>query len=244
MKVLSKRTFALARKEIVSWLYAPAFYGIAVFFLLFVSIWFYFLQQFFALNAATLQPFFTAFPIAYILVVPVLTMKSWAEEKKLGSMELLLTMPFSDWELVMGKFISSFIILAALLVLTLPVPLSLIPLGTFDAGVIIAEYLGSLLLGAAAIAVGLFLSALSKNQAAAFLSSAVVLLIVTMISAFTQGVTLPAPVSDFCNFISLNFHFDSFSDGLLDSRDILFFIFTAWLFLYLNTQALLFRKWR
>jgi ABC-2 type transport system permease protein len=244
MRILTKRTLALARKELLSWFYAPAFYGIAVFFLLFVSIWFYYLQQFFAMNTATLQPFFSAFPFAFILVVPVLTMKSWAEEKKLGSLELLLTMPFTEWELVMGKFLSSFTILAGLVLLTLPVPLTLLPLGSFDIGVLVAEYLGSLLLGAAATALGLFLSALSKNQAAAFLGSAVVLLAVTLISAMTQWMGLPAPVSAFVNYISLSFHFDSFARGLLDSRDLLFFILTAWLFLYLNTQALLFRKWR
>ena len=235
------RITALIRKELHSWINSPAFYGITVFFLLFVSIWFYHLQRFFAMDIATLRPFFAAFPLAYILVIPVLTMKSWAEEKKLGSAEILFTLPFTEWELVWGKFLSCFTLLAAMLALTIPVPLTLFPLGYFDPGVIFAEYLGALLLGASAIALGLFLSGISKNQAAAFLGSAVVLLAVILINNLSPG--LPPGLAAFINYISLSFHFESFSRGLLDSRDIVFFILTTLLFLFLNTQALIFRRW-
>jgi ABC-2 type transport system permease protein len=152
-------------------------------------------------------------------------------------------MPFSEWDLVLGKFISSLGVIAALLVMTIPVPLSLAPLGHFDGGVIAAEYAGALLLGAAAAALGLFLSALSKNQAGAFLGSAVVLMAVMLMNQLAFSVDLPAWLSDSINFLSLSFHFESFSKGLIDSRDLAFFIITTVLFLYLNTQVLLFRKW-
>ncbi|MDR2842935.1 MAG: ABC transporter permease, partial [Spirochaetaceae bacterium] len=122
-------------------------------------------------------------------------------------------------------------------------PLSLLPLGYFDLGVIFCEYIGVLLLGASATALGLFLSSLSKNQVAAFLGEAVVLLIVMMINYIPFSQNVPDFVQAFINFISLSFHFESFSKGLLDSRDILFFILTAFLFLYLNTKVLLLRKW-
>jgi len=235
------RTLVLSRKEIHSWIKSPALYGITVFFLLFVSIWFYYLQRFFAMDTATLRPFFSGFPLAFILVIPVLTMKAWAEEKKLGSAELLFTLPFTEWELVWGKFLSCFALLLAMLILTLPVPISLLPLGYFDPGVIFAEYAGAMLLGASAIALGLFLSSVSKNQAAAFLGTAVVLLAVMLANNLTQN--LPAPLAEFVNFISLSFHFESFSRGLLDSRDMVFFLLTAGFFLFLNTQVLIFRKW-
>ena len=241
MTLVSHRITALARKEIFSWLNSPALYGITVFFLLFVSIWFYYLQQFFAMDTATLRPFFSAFPLAFIFVIPVLTMRAWAEEIKTGSAEILFTLPFSEWELVLGKFLSSFIILIAMTLLTLPVPLSLLPLGNFDPGVIFAEYAGVVLLGAAAAALGLFLSSVSRNQAAAFVGSVVVLLALMLMNNFTQE--LPSGLAGIINYFSLTFHFESFSRGLLDSRDIAFFLLTTGFFLFLNTQALVSRRW-
>jgi ABC-2 type transport system permease protein len=235
---------ALARKEIYSYSISPAFYGIAVFFLLFVNIWLFYFERFFALDSATLRPFFAAFPLAFIIIIPVITMKSWAEERKLGSIELLLTMPFSEWELVLGKFLAALAALAAILVLTIPLPLSIVPLGEFDGGVIAGEYAGVLLLGASATALGLFLSALSRNQAGAFLGGAVALLIVMLINTLTQTFNLPQWLAECINFISLTFHFQSFSRGIIDSRDLAFFIITTVLFLFLNTRVLIFRKWR
>ncbi|MDR0475336.1 MAG: ABC transporter permease [Treponema sp.] len=241
MNFFSSRIKALAIKELFSWINSPALYGITVFFLVFVSIWFYYLQRFFAMDTATLRPFFSAFPLAFILVVPVLTMKTWAEEKKLGSAEILFTLPFTEWELVLGKFLCCFTLLFAMMLLTLPVPLSLLPLGYFDPGVIFGEYLGVLLLGASAAALGLFLSSVSGNQAASFMGTAVVLLALMIMNNFSQD--LPPQISLFVNYISLNFHFESFSRGLLDSRDLAFFLFTTILFLFLNTQVLVHRRW-
>ena len=238
---MSSRAIILARKEIHSWIRSPALYGITVFFLLFVSVWFYYFRRFFAMGSATLRPFFSGFPLAFILVIPVLTMKAWAEEKKLGTDELLFTLPFTEWELVWGKFLACLTLLFAMLLLTLPVPLSLLPLGHFDPGVIFAEYAGALLLGACAAALGLFLSSVSKTQAAAFLGSAVVLMAVTLLSSLSLD--LPPALAAFINFISLSFHFESFSRGILDSRDIAFFLLTTGFFLFLNTRILLFGKW-
>ena len=242
MSIFSPRALVLTRKELSSWIKAPALYGITVFFLVFVSVWFYYLQRFFAMDIATLRPFFSGFPLAFILVIPVLSMKSWAEEMKLGSAELLFTLPFTEWELVWGKFLTCFTLLLGMLILTLPVPLTLMPLGYFDPGVIFAEYAGALLLGTSAASLGLFLSSVSKTQAAAFLGTAVVLMAVILLNAFTQD--MPPAIATFINFISLSFHFESFSRGLLDSRDIAFFLLTTALFLFMNTQVLIFRKWR
>jgi ABC-2 type transport system permease protein len=239
-----QKALILARKELYSLSNSPAFYGIALFFVLFCSIWFYYIQRFFTMNLASFRPYFAAFPVAFILVIPMITMKSWAEERKLGSLELLLTMPFSEWDLVLGKFLSCLGVIAVLLVLTLPVPLSIMPLGYFDIGVIAGEYAGALLLGASASGLGLYLSCLSKNQAGAFLGSASVLLVVMLINQFTVSFDLPAPLAEFINFISLTFHFESFSKGIIDTRDLAFFVISTVLFLFLNTRVILFRKWR
>jgi ABC-2 type transport system permease protein len=234
---------ALAKKELYSLAISPAFYGTVIFFLLFTSIWLFNFQNFFTRNMASLRPYFAGFPLAFVLVIPGITMKSWAEERKTGSIELLLTMPFSEWDLVLGKFLSSLGVIVCMLVLSAPVPLSLLPLGRFDGGVILCEYIGALLLGGAAAAIGLFLSALSRNQAAAFLGSAACLLVIMLANQIPFSQSLPEPVTSAINFISLSFHFESFSRGILDSRDLLFFILTAVLFLFLNTRVLIFRKW-
>ncbi|MDR0583117.1 MAG: ABC transporter permease subunit [Treponema sp.] len=239
----SSRAAALARKELHSYLNAPAFYGAAVFFLLFCSIWLFYFQRYFAMDAATLRPYFAAFPLAFILVIPVITMKSWAEERKTGSVELLLTMPFSEWDLVLGKFFAALAVLAMMLALTVPLPLSLRALGDFDGGVILCEYAGALLLGASAVSLGLLLSSLSKNQAGSFLGSAAALMAVMLINQLTFSFNLPQWLTGGINFISLAFHFESFSKGLIDSRDLAFFILSTVLFLYLNTRVILMRRW-
>jgi ABC-2 type transport system permease protein len=235
---------ALARKELYSHSNSPAFYGIAVFFLLFTSIWLFYIQRFFAQDTASLRVYFAAFPLAFILVIPAITMKSWAEERKLGSVEILLTMPFSEWELALGKYLSSLGALVFIIALTVPLPLSLVSLGSFDGGVILAEYIGALLLGSAAIALGLFLSSLSKNQAGAFLGGAVALMATMLAQQITFSFELPPALAGAVNFISLAFHFESFTKGLIDSRDLVFFLMATVLFLFLNTRVILYRKWR
>lgn len=244
MKGLSDQAIALTKKELYSALNSTAIYGVWAFFLLFNNITFFYLQKYFILDSATLRPYFTVIPIVYTLLIPAITMKSWAEERKTGTAELLLTMPFSEWDLVLGKFLSSLVILVIALLLTLGVPLSLFPMGNFDMGVIISEYVGALLLGMSALAVGLLFSSLAKNQISAFLGGVVVLITVMLLNQLTTLFDLPKVIADILNYLSLAFHFESFSRGILDSRDVLFFILVTFLFLFINTRVLLFRKWR
>jgi len=243
-KYLPSRALILAKKELGQFLNAPAFYGAAVFFLLFTSVWLFYFQRYFSTDQATLRPYFGIFPIVYILIIPVITMKSWAEERKTGTVELLLTMPFTEWDLVLGKFFSCMGVLCMMLLLTLPLPLSLLSLGSFDSGSMFCEYLGTFLLGASATALGLLLSCLSKNQAGAFLGSAVVLMAVMLVNMITFSFNLPQWLARFINFFSLAYHFESFSKGLIDTRDLAYFVLSTALFLYLNTKVILFRKWR
>jgi len=243
-KYLPYRALILARKELYQYLHAPAFYGAAVFFLLFCSVWLFYFQRYFAMDVATLRPYFAVFPIVYIIVIPVISMKSWAEERKTGTAELLLTMPFTEWDLVLGKFFSLLAVLSMMLVLTIPLPLTLISLGRFDGGMIFGEYLGAFLLGASATALGLLLSSLSKNQAGSFLGSAVVLMAVMLVNQIVFSLNLPQWLAQGINFFSLAFHFESFSKGLIDTRDLAFFVLSTAIFLFINTRVILFRKWR
>jgi len=243
-KYIPYRALTLARKEIFQYLYAPAFYGATVFFLMLCSIWLFFFQQYFSMNQATLRPYFGLFPIALIFVVPVITMKSWAEERKTGTVELLLTMPFTEWDLVLGKFLSALCMITVMLILTIPLPLSLLSLGSFDAGSIFCEYLGLFLLCASATSLGLLLSCLSKSQGGAFLGTAAILMAVMLINSFTFIINFPHWLAQGINYFSLVFHFESFSKGLIDSRDLAFFILSTALFLFINTRVIIFRKWR
>jgi len=135
-------------------------------------------------------------------------------------------------------------VLLMMMILTLPLPLSLFRLGNFDAGVLFCEYTGAIMLGASAVALGLLLSSLSKNQAGSFLGSAVVLMFVMLINLVTSSFGLPQWLSGFFNFFSLAYHFESFTKGIIDSRDFLFFVLSTALFLFINTRVILFRKWR
>jgi len=236
--------FALARKELLSYLSSPAFYGAAIFFLGFCSVRLFFFQSYFAMNTATLRPYFSTFPVVFIIVIPLLTMKIWAEERKTGSIEMLLTMPLSEWSLVLGKFISAYTAFIILLIMTTPLPFSLFSLGEYDRGVILCEYFGALLMGASAVSLGLLLSSLSKSQAGSFLGSMAVMLVVMMGNNFTMTVNLPYRLTRILNFFFLSFHFDSFTKGIIDSRNVVYFTISTIMFLLITTRVILFRKWR
>jgi len=237
------KALSLTMKELRSAFDSPIAYAVTLFFLLFTSIWLFYIQRFFAMDTASLRSYFAVFPLAFTLVVPALTMRSWAEERKMGTIEVLFSLPLSEWDLVLGKFLASFSILLIALALTLPVPVSVAPLGRFDVGAIFGEYLGAILLGASAISLGQFLSSLAKNQISAFLASVVVLLIATLANQMTSIFELPYAMAQIINYFSLSFHFESFTKGIVDSRDLLFFILTTFFFLFLNQRVLLFRKW-
>ncbi|MEJ5189725.1 MAG: ABC transporter permease subunit [Breznakiellaceae bacterium] len=244
MKRNGETILALARKEIFSSLQSVSTYGVILFFLLFNNISFFYIQKYFSLNTASLRNYFTQFPLVFSMVIPALTMKSWAEERKVGTAELLLTMPFSEWDLVLAKFLSSFVLLLVLLLGTLGIPLTIMPMGKFDVGVIITEYIGALLLGSAAISIGLLWSALSKNQIGAYLGTLAILFSITLINQVATVFPLPETMANVLNYLSLAFHYEGFSKGILDSRDILFFGILTFLMLFINTRVILYRKWR
>jgi ABC-2 type transport system permease protein len=231
------------KKELKSYFNSPIAYVLVVTFLVFSSIWIFYLQTFFASNVASLRNFFSVIPIVFIIVMPALTMRSWAEEKKLGTMEVLMTLPYRESTLVLGKFLAAVALLAIMIALTLPLPLLLNQFGDFDWGEILGQYIGVVLLGAAGISVGLFVSSLTSNQISSFLISLFVLLVLTLISQINRVFALPPWAAEVVNFVSLGHHFSNFQRGLIDTRDLLYYGIVSALFLYLNTKTLVFRKW-
>ncbi len=236
--------FAVVKRELRSFFNSPAAYAVIVFFLVFTSAWLFFIQQFFAQDTSSLRAYFGIFPTVFVLLIPAITMRSWAEERKLGTEELLFTFPIREGELVAGKYLAALILLVVILALTVAVPLSVAPIGYFDPGQIVSEYLGVIFLAAAAIAIGLFLSAVSANQVTAFLSTVFALLFLTFIGELPKIVQLPYWAASAVGYLSIDYHFDSFRKGVLDSRDIAYFLILSAGFLYANVKVLVLAKWK
>ena len=231
------------RKELKSYFNSPIAYVVMVTFLVFSSIWIFYLQSFFASNTASLRSYFAVLPIVFIIVMPAITMRSWAEERKLGTLEVLLTLPFKESTLVIGKFIAALALLAIMVGLTLPIPLLASRFGAFDWGEVFSQYFGAILLGAAGISVGLFVSSLTTNQISAFLVSLFVLLVLTLISQVNMVLATPPWAAGIFNFVSMGQHFANFQRGLIDTRDLAYYLVVGGLFLYLNIKTLVFKKW-
>lgn len=238
MKVLS-----IAAKELRSSFNSPIAYLVTVAYLVFTAVWLFYLNQFFSRNEASLRLYFQIVPVVFIFLVPALTMRSWAEERRTGTLEILLTLPYREAEVVIGKFLGSFCLLCMLVVLSVPLPLSLARLGYFDWGQVFGEYIGVLLIGASGLAVGMLVSSLSTNQITAFILGALALLAFTLVNQVNFIVALPGWLAGILNWLSFNFHYDSFRRGVIDTRDLLYFLLAVAAFLYLNVQVLVRRKW-
>ncbi len=234
---------SIIKKELKSYFNSPIAYVVVSAFLVFTSVWLFYLQNFFANNVASLRIYFAVIPTVFIILLPALTMRLWAEEKKLGTIELLMTLPFTEEQLVIGKFLSTFILLLIMITLTLPIPIMLSLLGNFDWGQIIGEYLGVLLIGSAGVAVGLLVSSVTTNQITAFISTLLILLLLTLINTINSIADLPVWLTSVFNYLSLGYHFESFRKGLIDTRDLIYYLLITGLFLYINIKVLIFRKW-
>jgi ABC-2 type transport system permease protein len=196
----------------------------------------FYLGNFFVRGQADLAPFFDFHPWLYLVLIPALAMRLWAEERRSGTIELLLTLPVTMWEAVAGKFLAAWCFTGVALALTFPMWITVNVLGEPDNGVILASYLGSLLMAGGFLAIGSCISALTKNQVIAFVVSVVICLgfilsgfplVLELFSGWAPQFLLSA-VSSF-SFLT---HFQSISKGVLDLRDILYFLslITFWLF--------------
>jgi ABC-2 type transport system permease protein len=177
-----------------------------------------------------------------IFLAPLLTMRLLAEEQKLGTLELLLTSPVRDWEVVLGKYIASFLILAAILAVTLYYVVIIYSFGDPDTGPVLSGYLGLLLYGAAALAIGLLGSSLSSNQIVAAVVGIAILLMLSFVNLIADIVTGVA--SEVFNGMSMNEHIVDFSRGVIDTSSLVFFLSLTAVFLFLTIRSLETRRWR
>jgi ABC-2 type transport system permease protein len=216
------------KKEFKSYFVSPIAYIVISIFLL-VTGWFFF-STFFLFSQATLRNFFGLLPIIFSFVIPAVTMRLVAEELNVGSYEILLTMPVTFTDVVLGKFLAGVAFLAAMLIPTLAYPLTVASLGQLDWGPVLGGYFGALLLGAAFAAIGLFSSALSRNQIVAFIIAMAICFSLTLIDKMLFF--LPRSLLGVFAYLGADFHFQNIAKGIIDSRDVLYFLSICFVALY------------
>lgn len=232
---------AIARKEFRSYFDSPIAYIFITAYLLLVN--FLYLWTFFVAGQADMRPFFGFMPFVFLFLVPSITMRLWAEERKMGTLEVLLTLPVREKDVVLGKFLSSLLLLAIMLLLTFNIPLMIGLLGQPDWGMIICGYLGCLLMGASYLAIGLFASALSDNQIVAFIIAIAICTAGLIVGEWFFLMLVPDPLVGFFNYLGLGTHFESMGRGVIDTRDLLYYVSVIGVFLYLNVHTVENRSW-
>jgi ABC-2 type transport system permease protein len=226
----------VTKRELMAYFSSPVAYVFIVIFLLLTGFFTFMLGGFFERQEAALNnSFFIWHPWLYLFLVPAAGMRLWSEERRLGTMELLLTMPITTWQAIIGKFLASWIFLAIALFLTFPIVWTVNYLGSPDNGVILSSYVGSLLLSGAYLAVSCMTSAMTRNQVVSFIVSVVICFMLILVGF--------PPVTNFLNNVlglgesafgqkivetitafSVMTHFDGFQRGVVDSRDFIFFL--------------------
>ena len=219
----------IAKRELGAYFTSPLAYVFIVIFLLLCGFFTFMIGGFFERGEATLaHSFFDWHPWFYLFLVPAVGMRLWAEERRVGTLELLLTMPVTAWQAIVGKFLASWVFLGLALLLTFPVVMTVNYLGTPDNGVIFTGYIGSWLMAGAYLAISCITSAMTRTQVVSFIISVVACFFLILagfapVVRFLEGWASPTMV-DFVTSFSVITHFDGFQKGVLDSRDVLFFL--------------------
>jgi len=226
---------AVMRRELRSYFVTPVAYVFLVIFLVLAGILTFYAGDFYERGQADLQPFFVMHPWLYLILVPAITMRMWAEEAKGGTLELLLTLPVTLWQAMLGKFLAAWLFIGLALVLTFPIWITVNYLGSPDNGVILAGYLGSWMMAGTFIAIGACLSALTNSQVVAFVLTALVSVLLMLVGQpqvldFLQG-GLPNRLINGVAHLSILQHFEAIARVVLDVRDLLYFLLSmvGWL---------------
>jgi len=234
------------RRELASYFATPVAYVFIVIFLVLAGMFTFYLGNFYERGQADLMPFFNFHPWLYLFLVPAVGMRLWAEERKSGTIELLLTLPITMWQAVAGKFLAAWAFIGIALVLTFPIWITVNYLGAPDNGVILASYVGSFLMAGAFLAIGSCVSACTRNQVIAFIITVVVCflfllagfpLVLDVFSAWA-----PQGLVDAISGLSFLTHFSSISKGVIDLRDLIYFLLTIAFWLYASAVVIDLKK--
>jgi len=250
---------AILRKELIVYFTTPIFYLTGFCFLILGGYFFYSNVLYYSvvsyqgaqnphlatyLNPAQMvfRPLYGTLAVVFLMMVPLLTMRLLAEEKRSGAAELLFTYPLTDWAVILGKFLSALLVYALLLGLTLVYPLAFSWVGRVDWGVLVSSYLGLLLLGGACLALGLFASSLTENQIIAAVLAFALLLLFWLLG--WQQEMGASSLGSFLTALSLMEHFDTFARGVIDTKDLIYYLSFIYFFLFLTKRQLESRRWR
>jgi len=236
-----RNTLIILRKELRIFFDSPIAYIFIIAFLAF-SNWLFF-RSFFLVGQISMRDYFFFIPWIFLVFIPAVTMRLWAEEKKIGTIEVLMTLPVRNCEVVLGKFLASFSFVMIALALSFSLPLTLFFLSDVDFGPIIGGYVGACFLGGAYLAIGLFVSNLAENQIVAFIIAALLSFALFIIGEDIVLATLPNSLVPTFSFLGLGKHFVSLQRGVIDSRDLIYYVSVIGFFLFLNTQSIESRKW-
>jgi ABC-2 type transport system permease protein len=241
-----QRTLVVFRREFRSYFQTPLAAVFLVIFLFLAGLFTFNIGGFYERNQADLRPFFQFHPWLYVFLVPAVSMRLWAEERRTGTIELAMTLPFGVRDLVLGKYLAAWAFTVIALALTFPVWITVSWLGQPDHGTIVVAYLASALLGGAFLAIGAFLSALTKNQVIAFVLCAVTCFVLLLagfpaVLDFLRG-WAPHGVVEGLASTSAFTHYDSMMRGVVDARDVLYFAAVIAAFLVLNCFAIDWKK--
>ncbi len=234
-------TLFIVRRELAGYFATPVAYVFIVIFLALLNALTFFMGSFFDRGQADLASFFQFHAWVYMLLIPAITMRMWAEERKSGTIEMLMTLPLSLTQVVLGKYLAAVAFTAISLALTFPLWITVNYLGEPDNGAILAGYFGSLLMASGFLAVGAFISALTKNQVIAFVMTAAACFVLIasgapIVLSFFAG-WAPKAMVDFIASLSFLSHFTDISKGVLDLRDVVYFISLIAAFLFANAVA-------
>ncbi|HRN86396.1 MAG TPA: ABC transporter permease subunit [Candidatus Dojkabacteria bacterium] len=217
-----KQTLNITKKELREYFSSPVAYIVIGVFALMIGV--YFSRNVFVDNQANLRKLFEFIPLIWIIIIPALTMRSFAEELKNGTLEVLMTLPVTKLQIIFGKFLSNLVIAFFMLLTTLPAFITVNYLGNPDIGQTATAYLGLLLVASVYIIIGLAISLNSKNQIIAFIISSFLLAILYLVGEEDVLKVIPARYHQIMEFIGLGAHFRSIARGVLDSRDVLYYI--------------------
>jgi ABC-2 type transport system permease protein len=241
-----QRTLSIAKREFFAYFNSPIAYIVLSVFLLAVGILFFIMGGFFIVNEATMRGFFNAFHHPMFPVFPLfaaaVTMRLIAEEKRQGTFEVLATLPVRDGEIVMGKYLAALGFLCVVLVISLGYPITISMAADLDWGPVVGGYVGLLLLGGAYLAIGLMASTFTVHQIIAFFTAVVISFFFYYVNygaAFTPG-----PLATILQYVSFTYHFSNLARGVLDTRDVLFFVSVIAAALMGAVLSLQSRKWR
>jgi len=234
------------RRELAGYFATPVAWVFIVIFLIMAGAFTFYIGAFYDRGIADLDPFFTFHPWLYLFLVPAIAMRLWAEERRSGTIELLLTLPLTLWQAVLGKFFAAWLFVGLALMLTFPIWLTVNYLGDPDNGVIAAGYIGSWLMAGGFLAIGSCMSALTRNQVVAFILS-VVVCFGFLVSGLPMVMDLfsswaPQSLLDVIAGFSFLAHFATISGGVIDLRDLIYFALVIVLWLLANTMVLEMKK--